>query len=91
VLRDHIRYEERTCKGLDPEIFYPVNYVEEIYELDVLAAQAICRYCVVKEACYREGLEVGRGYGIWGGVDLTADARAQRREKRIAKATNAAS
>lgn len=64
-----------ACAGLDPELFFASEDVEnrqERRERDA-AAKAVCGRCAVVDDCLAYALEARERYGIWGG--LTADER----------------
>ncbi|MBI4101308.1 WhiB family transcriptional regulator [Candidatus Microgenomates bacterium] len=80
-LPDYV-YEEwhqlAKCKGLDPDIFYPidprrVDYVPatkasiDDYERQLTAAKAICDACIVHDECLEYALRKREKHGIWGG------------------------
>lgn len=54
--------QRAACRGVDPDIFYPVSD-EEADE-----AKAICRACTVREACLEWALTQRERDGVWGGA-----------------------
>lgn len=68
---DHGWQNRAACRGLDPELWFPLD-------LRVLGAveqaKAICGRCEVQPECLRWALEVPERYGVWGGH--TPDERA---------------
>jgi hypothetical protein len=46
------------CRGLDPDLFYPVDVD------DAAMPVRVCRRCPVRVACFRER----EPWGIWGGT-----------------------
>jgi WhiB family transcriptional regulator, redox-sensing transcriptional regulator len=51
-----------ACRGIDPEMFFPVTD-EEAEE-----AKAICATCPVREACLEYALAHREREGVWGGA-----------------------
>lgn len=66
---------EAACNGLDPELFFSSEDVENRQERREreAAAKAVCATCTVVDDCLSYALEARERYGIWGG--LTADER----------------
>jgi Transcription factor WhiB len=62
-----------ACAGADPDLFFP--FPGE----DTAPAKAICGRCPVRAVCLARARARGERDGIWGGVDLGAEARAARR------------
>jgi WhiB family redox-sensing transcriptional regulator len=54
--------QRAACRGVDPDIFYPVTD-EEGDE-----AKAICDACTVREACLEWALTQRERDGVWGGA-----------------------
>ena len=64
------RWQDRpACWGADPELFFPLP------GQSADPAKAICAGCRVRAACLARARNRGERYGIWGGVDLGAEAR----------------
>lgn len=55
-------HERAACRGVDPEVFFPVS------DADAADAKAICRECVVLDACLVSALRGGERFGVWGGT-----------------------
>lgn len=64
-----------ACSGLDPELFFSSEDLENRQERREreAAAKAVCGRCQVSDECLAYALEARERYGIWGG--LTADER----------------
>jgi WhiB family redox-sensing transcriptional regulator len=62
-----------ACAGADPDLFFPFPGEP------TAPAKAICGRCPVRAACLAQARARGERDGIWGGVDLGAEARAARR------------
>lgn len=62
---------DAACRGLDPELFFSSEDVENRQERrDTEAdAKAVCARCPVAQACLDYALEAGERYGIWGGLN----------------------
>lgn len=69
-----------ACRGLDPDIFYPLD------EDEPDEAKAICAICPVREPCLEFALSSREAEGVWGG----ATARERRRMIRQRRKTAAA-
>lgn len=67
--------QNAACAGLDPELFFSSEEVENRQERREreAAAKAVCGRCTVVDDCLAYALEARERYGIWGG--LTADER----------------
>lgn len=61
-----------ACRGVDPELFFPVAETGPAYDAQVGAAKAVCARCPVVAECLAEAL-ARIPDGICGG--LTADER----------------
>ncbi len=57
-----------ACAGADPDLFFPLP------GQSAAAAKAICAGCRVQSACLARARANGEQFGIWGGVDLGAEA-----------------
>ena len=73
-----------ACRGEDPELFFPVGSSGPAALAQIVAAEAICARCPVREACLRFALDTGQDYGIWGGLAEDERRRLRRRERRAA-------
>ena len=51
-----------ACRGVDPEVFYPVT------DEEAGVAKAICSTCPVREACLEHALSAREREGSWGGA-----------------------
>jgi WhiB family redox-sensing transcriptional regulator len=56
--------DQAACRGLDPDIFYPVTDDEA----DAAEAQAVCARCPVREPCGEYALSSREKLGVWGGL-----------------------
>jgi WhiB family redox-sensing transcriptional regulator len=65
-----------ACRGLDPEIFYPV--VDE----DVDDAKVVCGACAVRETCLEFALQRREKEGVWGGATEKERRRILRQRRR---------
>lgn len=70
--------QRAACRGVDPDIFYPVT------DEDAEDAKAICRACPVQEACLEWALRVREKDGVWGGATERERRRILRRRRRTA-------
>ncbi len=59
--------EFARCKEMDPDLFFPTGTTGPAL-LQIEAAQAICRKCLVREECLWYALDTNTEYGIWGGA-----------------------
>jgi hypothetical protein len=57
-----------ACAGADPDLFFPLP------GQPADPAKAICAGCRVRTACLVRAHANGERYGVWGGVDLDAEA-----------------
>ena len=67
-----------ACKGIDPEIFFPVS------EEDAEPAKEICAVCPVREACLEHALAHREREGIWGGFTERERRRIVRQRRKTA-------
>ena len=65
---------DAACRkpGVDVAVFFPTLPWHEN------AARAICKTCIVKDACLTHALERGENDGIWGGLNPSERARMTR-------------
>jgi WhiB family redox-sensing transcriptional regulator len=70
--------QKAACRGVDPDIFYPVT------EEEAEDAKAICASCPVKEACLEWALSTREHDGVWGGCTERERRRIIRRRRRSA-------
>lgn len=67
---------EAACKGMDPDLFHPV-------EADRTGpARAVCACCPVKPECLEFALATRQEYGVWGGLDPDERRKLRRRRRR---------
>lgn len=66
------------CRGVDPEVFYPVN------EDDAAQAKAICDSCPVRQPCLEWALTDRERYGVWGGLTERERRRLLRHRRQTA-------
>ena len=57
-----------ACWGADPDLFFPLPGESAD------PAQAICAGCAVRAECLARARVRGERFGVWGGVDLGAEA-----------------
>lgn len=69
---------QAQCKGLDPEIFHPL----EEHEAD--AAKKVCDVCPVRVPCLEYALAVREKDGVWGGCTERERRRIIRQRRRTA-------
>jgi WhiB family redox-sensing transcriptional regulator len=67
-----------ACRGLDPEIFYPVS------EEEADAAKAVCAGCSVRQPCLEYALGSRERDGVWGGATEKERRRIIRQRRRTA-------
>lgn len=67
-----------ACKGLDPEIFYPVS------EEEAEVAKAVCGQCAVQPECLEHALGSRERDGVWGGATEKERRRMIRQRRRSA-------
>ena len=70
--------DQAACRGLDPEIFYPVS------DEDSDAAKAVCAQCPVREACLEYALANRERDGVWGGATERERRRMIRQRRKSA-------
>ena len=68
-----------ACRGIDPEVFYPVSDEDEAWE-----AKAICAQCPVRQACLEYALANREREGVWGGTTERERRRVLRQRRRTA-------
>ena len=67
-----------ACRGVDPEVFYPVT------DEEAGVAKAICASCPVREACLEYALSAREREGIWGGATERERRRILRQRRKSA-------
>ena len=70
--------QKAACRGVDPDIFYPVT------DEEAEDAKAICAGCQVQEACLEWALSSREPDGVWGGATERERRRIIRRRRRSA-------
>ncbi len=70
--------QHAACRGVDPDIFYPVS------EEDAEEAKAICAACAVHEKCLDFALGNRERDGVWGGATEKERRRMIRQRRRSA-------
>ncbi|MHB1786696.1 MAG: WhiB family transcriptional regulator [Acidimicrobiales bacterium] len=70
--------QHAACRGIDPDIFYPVSD-EEADE-----AKAICALCPVREACLEHALTHRERDGVWGAATERERRRMIRQRRKSA-------
>ncbi len=69
---------QARCKGIDPEVFYPISD-EEADE-----AKSICAECPVRVACLEFALAARERDGVWGGATEKERRRIIRQRRKTA-------
>jgi WhiB family redox-sensing transcriptional regulator len=54
--------EQGACRGIEPEIFFPIS------DEEAGPAKAICSACDVVQQCLLFSFQNRERYGVWGGV-----------------------
>ena len=67
-----------ACRGIDPEVFYPVS------DEDAEEAKAICAGCPVRQACLEHALGHREREGVWGGLNERERRRLVRQRRKTA-------
>lgn len=70
--------QRAACRGVDPDIFYPVT------DEEAEDAKSICRQCAVQQACLDWALGNREKEGVWGGATERERRRIIRRRRRSA-------
>ena len=84
ILEDVIRPMNTTwrqraaCRGVDPDIFYPVS------DEEAGPAKAICAQCPVRQPCLEHALDVRERDGVWGGATERERRRMLRQRRKSA-------
>ncbi len=66
-----------SCRGVDPEIFFPDRGES------LAPAKAVCAECIVNDECLEFALANGERFGVWGGTS-ERERRRIRRARRVA-------
>ena len=67
-----------ACRGLDPEIFYPVS------DEDAEEAKFVCGQCPVRQLCLEHALSNRERDGVWGGMTERERRRIVRQRRKSA-------
>ena len=67
-----------ACRGIDPNIFYPVS------DEDAEEAKGICAACPVRQACLEYALANRERDGVWGGATERERRRIVRQRRKTA-------
>ena len=70
--------QHAACRGVDPDIFYPVS------EEEAEEAKAICNACAACETCLEFALGNRERDGVWGGATERERRRMIRQRRRSA-------
>ena len=70
--------QRAACRGVEPEIFYPVS------EEDAEQAKAVCAQCEVRQTCLEFALVNRERDGVWGGATERERRRIIRQRRRSA-------
>ncbi|HXY44652.1 MAG TPA: WhiB family transcriptional regulator [Acidimicrobiales bacterium] len=70
--------QRAACRGLDPDIFYPVS------DEDAWEAKAVCDACPVRQPCLEHALAGREREGVWGGLTERERRRVLRQRRRTA-------
>ena len=70
----------QLCKTVDPEIFFPENYVDKE---PIEKAKAICNDCWIKDQCL--SFAIHERNGIWGGTTPMERKRLRRKARADAR------
>lgn len=66
------------CRGVDPDIFYPVS------DEEAAAAKAVCAQCPVLQPCLEYALGNRERDGVWGGATERERRRMIRQRRKSA-------
>ena len=70
--------QRAACRGVDPDIFYPVS------DDDSGEAKALCASCSVRQACLEYSLAAREREGVWGGLTERERRRIVRQHRKSA-------
>ncbi|HET9692536.1 MAG TPA: WhiB family transcriptional regulator [Acidimicrobiales bacterium] len=70
--------QKAACRGVEPEVFYPVT------DEEADDAKAICASCAVQAACLDWALTTREHDGVWGGATERERRRMIRQRRRSA-------
>ncbi|MGI8758671.1 MAG: WhiB family transcriptional regulator [Acidimicrobiales bacterium] len=68
-----------ACRGIDPDIFYPIDDDDEAE-----GAKEVCAQCQVRQACLEFALATHERDGVWGGATERERRRMIRQRRRSA-------
>jgi len=71
--------DDAACRGLDPELFFPVGTAGPAL-LQIGRAKQVCAGCPVRAPCLDWALATGQDAGVWGGTSED-ERRALRRAR----------
>lgn len=67
-----------ACRGVDPDVFYPVN------DDEAEVAKAVCAVCAVRQPCLEFALSARERDGVWGGATEKERRRIMRQRRKSA-------
>lgn len=70
--------QRAACRGVDPDIFYPVS------DEEAGPAKTICAQCPVRESCLEYALANRERDGVWGGATERERRRIVRQRRKSA-------
>jgi WhiB family transcriptional regulator, redox-sensing transcriptional regulator len=70
--------QSAACRGVDPDVFYPVS------DEDADAARSVCAQCNVRQACLEYALVNRERDGVWGGATERERRRILRQRRKSA-------
>jgi WhiB family redox-sensing transcriptional regulator len=70
--------QSAACRGVDPDIFYPVD------EDEAEEAKAVCAQCNVRQTCLEYALTNRERDGVWGGATEKERRRIVRQRRKSA-------
>ena len=72
--------DEAACRGVDPNVFFPLT------DKEAEPALAICATCPVREPCLDFAILTRQVDGVWGGTTESERKRIARRRRAAARA-----
>ena len=69
------RWPTASCRGMDPDLFFPSSSGE------VKAAKAVCAACPVRAECLEYALANAERLGVWGGTSERERGRLRRSQR----------
>jgi len=70
--------QHASCRGIDPEIFYPAT------DEEAEVAKSVCAQCSVRQGCLEYALAARERDGVWGGATERERRRLLRQRRRSA-------